>query len=95
MDIKTSNPAKWLSYLGSLRIYEAIVSSRSDAFKGTKFKDDWRYPHVKLENTLTLSLAKYLMLNLSADMLYDKELSSHLRIKEALSIGLTYSYLKK
>jgi hypothetical protein len=95
MDLKAANKEKWISYLGSLRIYEAVLSSKADAFKGTTAENDWRYPHVKWENTLTLTFAKYLMLNLSAYLYYDKDIHRDPRLKETLSAGLTYTYSKK
>jgi hypothetical protein len=95
MDLKAANKEKWISYLSSLRIYEALLSSKADAFKGTSAENDWRYPHVKWENTLTLTFAKYLMLNLSAYLYYDKDIHRDVRLKETLSAGLTYTYSKK
>jgi hypothetical protein len=95
MDLKAANKEKWISYLGSLRIYEAVLSSKADAFKGTTAENDWRYPHVKWENTLTLTFAKYLMLNLSAYLYYDKDIHRDPRLKETFSAGLTYTYSKK
>jgi hypothetical protein len=95
MDLKAANKEKWVSYLGSLRVYEALLSSKADEFKGTSAESDWRYPHVKFENTLTLTLAKYLMLNVSAYLYYDKDISSDVRLKETLSAGLTYVYSQK
>jgi hypothetical protein len=95
MDLKAANKEKWVSYLSSLRIYEALLSSKADKFKGTSAEKDWRYPHVKWENTLTLTFAKYLMLNLSAYLYYDKDIHKDVRLKETLAAGLTYVYTKK
>jgi hypothetical protein len=95
MDLKAANKEKWVSYLSSFRIYEALLSSKADEFKGTSAEKDWRYPHVKWENTLTLTFAKYLMLNLSAYLYYDKDIHRDVRLKETLSAGLTYTYSKK
>jgi hypothetical protein len=92
MDLKAANAAKWISYLGSLRLYEALFSSKANTFKGTSQANDWRQPHLKWENTLTLTFAKYLMLNISAYAYYDKDIASSLRLKETLAAGLTYIY---
>ena len=92
MDLKAANRAKWISYLGSLRLYEALFSSKADKFKGTSQANDWRQPHLKWENTLTLTFAKYLMLNVSAYAYYDKDIASSMRLKETLAAGLTYIY---
>jgi hypothetical protein len=95
MDLKAANKEKWISYLSSLRLYEALFSSKADKFKGTSQEKDWRQPHMKWENTLTLTLAKYLMLNVSAYAYYDKDVASSIRLKETLAAGLTYLYSKK
>jgi hypothetical protein len=95
MDLKAINKAKWATLLSSLRIYEALISSKSDEFKGTSKENDWRYPHMKWDNTLTLTFSKYLMLNVTADALFDKEIHTDIRLKETFSAGLTYIYSKK
>jgi hypothetical protein len=95
MDLKASNAQKWVTLLSSLRIYEALVSSKADEFKGLPNENYWRDPHVKWENSLTLTFAKYLMLNVSAYAYYDKDIDLSVRLKETFSAGLTYIYTKK
>jgi hypothetical protein len=95
MDLKTQNAQKWVTFLSSLRLYEALVSSKADEFKGTSAENDWRYLHVKWENTLTLTFAKYLMLNLSAYAYYDRDIAHAPRLKETMTAGVTYIYSKK
>jgi len=95
MDLKAANKEKWISYLGSLRLYEALFSSKADKFKGTPAENYWKWPHMKWENTLTLTFAKYLMLNLSAYAYFDKDMKSDIRLKETLAAGLTYVYSRK
>jgi hypothetical protein len=95
MDIKATNTKKWVTLLSSLQVYEAVLSSKAKALKGTPEENFWRYPRVKWENTLTLTFAKYLMLNMTAFAYYDKDISSNIRLKETLSAGLTYIYTKK
>jgi hypothetical protein len=92
MDLKAMNEGKWMTLLSSLRLYEALISSKSDAFKGTDAENDWRYPHLKWENTLTLSVSKYLMLGVTAYAYFDKDLAADMRLKETFSAGLTYIY---
>jgi hypothetical protein len=95
MDLKAINKDKWISLLSSLRLYEALVSSKADELKNTSAKNYWRYPHMKFENTLILTFAKYLMLNVSAYAYYDRDIDYRIRFKETLSAGLTYIYAKK
>jgi hypothetical protein len=92
IDIKTENTQKWLSYLGSLRVYEALVSSKAEELAGTDEENDWRYPHVKWENSLSITFAKYLMLNMSLSAFYDRDISKNFRLKEIFSAGFTYIY---
>jgi hypothetical protein len=92
MDLKAANKEKWISLLSSLRLYEALFSSKADKFKGTNQENYWRWPHMKWENTLTLTFAKYLMLNVSAYAYFDKDIKSDIRLKETLAAGLTYIY---
>jgi hypothetical protein len=89
MDLKATNKEKWATLLSSLRLYEALASSKADT------AGNWRYPHMKWENTLTLTFAKYLMLNVSAYAYYDRDINLNFRLKETLSAGLTYVYSKK
>ncbi|NLD93459.1 MAG: DUF3078 domain-containing protein [Fibrobacter sp.] len=95
MDCKVTNKEKWISFISALKIYEALLSSKADEFKGTADEDDWRYPHVKFENTLSLTFAKYLMLSLSVYAYYDKDIDDDVRLKQTLSAGLTYIFSKK
>ncbi len=92
MDVKAVNTGKWMTLLSSLRLYEALVSSKSDAFKGTDAENDWRWPHMKWENTLTMSVSKYLMLNVVAYAYFDKDIAADIRLKETISAGLTYTF---
>jgi hypothetical protein len=89
MDLKAINKQKSVTLLSSLRLYEALASSKEDS------AGNWRYPHMKWENTLTLTFAKYLMLDVSAYAYFDKEIKSDIRLKELFSAGVTYIYSKK
>ena len=89
MNLKASNKSKGAALLSSLRLYEALASSKEDS------AGNWRYPHLKWENTLTLTFAKYLMLDLSAYAYYDRDINLNFRLKETLSAGLTYIYSRK
>jgi hypothetical protein len=95
MDLKAANKEKWVTLLSSLRLYEALISSKAEEQKGTSAENNWRYPHMKWENTLTLTFAKYLMLNVSAYAYFDKDIANDIRLKETFSAGLTYVYSKK
>ncbi|MCX7725512.1 MAG: DUF3078 domain-containing protein [Chitinispirillaceae bacterium] len=81
-----------LDYRLLLTIYEALVSSEADKTKGTSRENFWRYPDINWENILSVNITKYIMVNLTAQLLYDRELHPNARIKEVLALGLTYKF---
>lgn len=95
MDLKAANRQKWVTLLSSLQVYEALASSDAAKLKGTSEANDWRQPHLIWENTLMLTFAKYLMLNVAADAYYDRKIASNVRLKETISAGVTYIYSRK
>lgn len=92
MDLKAANKKNWLAYIGSLRVYEPLVSSKAEELIGTDDENGWRYPHVKWDNSLSVTFAKYLMLNMSLSAFYDRDISKNFRLKEIFSAGFTYIY---
>jgi hypothetical protein len=81
-----------------LRVYEALVQLDDEQ----QTSNDWRYPDVNWENTLSVNLMKYLMLSAYVQLLYDREVDdpdtgerAGVRIKNTFSIGLTYSFVSK
>ncbi|MBN1309143.1 MAG: hypothetical protein JXA18_14560, partial [Chitinispirillaceae bacterium] len=81
-----------LDYTSLLTMYEALVSSEAEKTDGTPREDFWRYPDINWENILSINLTKYVMINLTVQLLYDRELHANARIKEVLALGLTYKY---
>lgn len=71
-----------------LRIYEAIVSSEESESENSY----WRYPDVNWENTLILNAAKYLMINLYVQALYDRQINRDVRLKGTLGAGVTLQF---
>ncbi len=45
------------------------------------------------ENRLTLKVSKYINVNVSVDVLYDRDVTSKAQVKEILGVGLSYSLL--
>jgi hypothetical protein len=43
-------------------------------------------------SALNLSVAKYLMVSINLQAMYDKEIDPRARWKETVSLGITYSY---
>jgi hypothetical protein len=80
-----------LDYKGLLTVFEALISStkEDEDFEGTPY---WRYPDVNWENNLSVNLSKYVMVNLTLQLLYDREKSDKARIKEVVAVGLMYKF---
>jgi hypothetical protein len=79
-----------ISYTSKLSLYKALFYSESDQVKGTPQEDYWKEPDANWENTVSVSVAKYVTVSLYAQLLYDKEIDKKGRFKETLSLGLTY-----
>jgi hypothetical protein len=79
-----------ISYTSKLSLYKALFYSKADQLKGTPQENYWKEPDVNWENTLSVAVAKYVIVSLYAQLLYDKEISKGGRFKETLSLGLTY-----
>lgn len=90
-DFKAMSKDNRLSYIAQIKVYEAIFSSIADQTQGSSMEKDWRYPDVTWENTLGVTLTKYIMLNLYAQILYDKEIDSDVRLRETVGLALTYT----
>ncbi|MCK4224411.1 MAG: DUF3078 domain-containing protein [candidate division Zixibacteria bacterium] len=79
-----------ISYTSKLTLYRALFFSESDKFKGTPEEDYWKEVDVNWENTISVSISKYISVSLFTQLLYDKEINKKGRFKETLSLGLTY-----
>jgi hypothetical protein len=72
-----------------LQAYQALFSSEQDEAE----TDDWKAPDINWENTFTAGITDHLMVNLYLQLLYDKEVVDDVRLKETLSLGLTFKLL--
>ncbi len=76
-----------LTFTSKLTAYQALYYSESEAIEG----DDWKSPDIGWENRLTAGITDFLMVNLNLDAYYDKEIDKDLRLRQTLSLGLTWS----
>lgn len=74
------------SYSSRLSAYQAFYNSEEDDLP----TDDWKALDYKWENMLSFKLWELVSLNLTADLLYDKEQVDELQWREMLGIGLSY-----
>ena len=79
-----------ISYTSKLSLYKALFFSESDKFKGTPKEDYWKEVDVNWENSVSVSITKYVVVSLYTQLLYDKQISKKGRFKENLSLGVTY-----
>jgi hypothetical protein len=79
-----------LRFTSKLSLYKALFYSESDEVKGTPAEDYWKAIDVNWENKLSASVAKYVTVSLYTQILYDKQIDKRGRLKETLSLGITY-----
>jgi len=79
-----------LEYVGKLTLYKAFYFSDEDEVKGTPQEDDWKAIDINLENGLAAVISKYVQVVFYVQLLYDKQISKKGRLKEVLSLGVTY-----
>ncbi len=79
-----------LSFKSRLSLFQAIFHSEADELESLPEEDHWKSPDVDWENIISASITEYLMVNLYAQLLYDKEIDLGARFKQTLSLGLTY-----
>ena len=73
-------------YQGKLILFKALFNSEADT------TDTWKTPDFNFQNTVGISLTKYLQLNLYLELIYDKDITPTVQIKENFSIGLSYKF---
>jgi len=76
-----------ITYTSKFSVFQAFFHS------GTPSDNRWKSPDANWENIFTAGITKYLMVNLYAQVLYDKEVDTGFRFKEALALGVTYKLI--
>lgn len=79
-----------LKFTSKLSLYKAFIFSESDELEGTPQEDYWKAIDVNWENHLSAAVAKYITVSLYMQLLYDKQIDKRGRLKETLSLGVTY-----
>ena len=88
-DFTTPLAQEKITYTGKLTLFQAVFFS--DAASDPEGK--WKALDVAWDNTIAASITKYVMVNLTAQLVYDKEIDTKLRLKETLALGLTYKFI--
>jgi hypothetical protein len=92
-DFKSILADERITYTSKLSIFQALFYSESDELEGLPNEDYWKSPDINWENIFTANITNYLMVNLYSQILYDREIDRRGRIKQTLSLGLTYKLI--
>jgi hypothetical protein len=79
-------------YTGKLNVYQALANSESENLAGTENADYWKYPDIRWEHNLAVSVTGYLAMNLYLDWRYDKDVDLAGRLKQTLGLALVYKF---
>lgn len=80
-----------VDYKGLLTVFQAVLSSEKEN-KTRSGTPDWKYPDVNWENIFSVNLTKYVMVNMTVQLLYDREKHQKARLKEVAALGLSYRF---
>ncbi len=92
-DFTTPLAQEKIVYTSKLTLFQALFFSEASALAGKPNADYWKALDVGWENIFVASITKVLMVNLAAQVLYDKEINTKARLKETLALGLTYKLI--
>jgi hypothetical protein len=79
-----------VSAKAELSLFKALFYSKKNELKGAAMQNYWKTVDLNLENTLSASITKYIVLNPYMQLLYDKQVSLKGRFKETFGLGFTY-----
>jgi hypothetical protein len=92
-DFTTPLAQEKIVYTSKLTLFQALFFSEASALVGQPNADYWKALDVGWENIFTANVTKILMVNIAAQVLYDKEIHTRARLKETLALGLTYKFI--
>jgi len=92
-DLKLPLFKERVSFISRLSVYQALFFSEADKIAGLQGSNDWQMVDFDLESSFSSSITKYLSVSLDIWWRYDKEVDKKGRLKQALSLGLAYSFL--
>ncbi|MEW5701850.1 MAG: DUF3078 domain-containing protein [Candidatus Zixiibacteriota bacterium] len=92
-DGKYKIPHSSVLWKTKLTAFKALFNSRADELKGRPEEDYWKSIDVNWENTLSAQVAKYLVVSLYVQWLYDKEVARGGRFKETITLGFAWKMI--
>ncbi len=87
-----SSFAENLTYKSKLILFQSLYNSKADELEGLVNEEYWKDIDVNWEHILSANITKYVDVNLYIQLLYDKEIDLGGRLKQTLSMGLTYKF---
>jgi len=88
-DFTTPLAQEKITYTSKLTLFQAVFFSEAAADTA----GNWKALDVGWENIFVANITKVLMVNLGAQVLYDREINTKVRLKETLALGLTYKLI--
>jgi len=82
-----------ITFTSKLGLFQALFYSEAAALAGQPDEDYWKSPDANWENVFTAGITDLLMVNLTVQLLYDKQVDPGMRLKEVLALGLTYKFI--
>jgi hypothetical protein len=79
-----------MEYSSRLAVFKALFVSGADGANDEEV-EYWQQPDLSWENLLTANIARYIVVNLYLELLYDKEIDHDIRFKQTLSFGLNFA----
>ncbi len=82
-----------ITFNSKLSLFQALFYSEANSLIGQPNQDYWKSLDTKWENVFTAGITDYLNVNLTVELLYDRELDPGIRLKEVLALGLSYKFI--
>ncbi len=85
------------AFVSKLTLFEAIFNSKKDELVDDPATDDderdyWKSPDLNWDNSFRANISSILQTSLGWQLLYDKEIALGGRLKQTLTLGLTYKW---
>ncbi len=92
MDYKLGTAKTTTGFDSKLTVFKAFTNSKVDELKGLPNENYWQAADLNWDNILRVNLNAVLQINLTWQLLYDKEISLSGRFKETLTLGASYKF---
>ncbi|MBC8465898.1 hypothetical protein H8D57_02630 [bacterium] len=73
-------------------LFKALFNSNTSDLTGLPNEDYWKEVDINWEHILSANITRFFAVNLYLQVLFDKEIDLGGRLKQTLSMGLTYKF---